>query len=408
MMESRSGFLVAIRNLNKCQNCGVCEEIVPCQAGTVGNTSECSGCGACYLSCPNEAIELERVERKKEIAIWVDGEKFYVPEKITVLKALEILGYKISKFPRKGQIFAPCETGGCYSCAVEINGQKMPSCVTKVEEDMRIATETERTVRLVHGWMGHPVGGVGTPWWLKGRHYIEAAAFACGCNLRCPQCQNWSTTYCGKGKPLTPREAAAMMTKTRRYYGVDRMAISGGECTLNREWLLQYIKELRDMNRDEKARFHVDTNTTILTEDYIEELVESGMTDIGIDIKGLEPETFIRITGIKDRDLAEEYLRTTWKAFKCLIERYREKVFIGIGIPFNRNLISMEEVIKIGEEIAKADPEVQVCVLDYRAEFRRRDISRPSFREMFEIWRNLKALGLKNVICQTVRGYIGP
>jgi pyruvate formate lyase activating enzyme len=88
-----------------------------------------------------------------------------------------------------------CEVGGCWSCAVEVNQE------------------------------------------------LKAACFAAGCNFRCPQCQNWETAYLGKGDALTSQEAAAIMTKTRRDLQVNRMAISGGESTLNKKWLIQYVKD---------------------------------------------------------------------------------------------------------------------------------------------------------------------
>jgi len=410
-MGAARRLFIARRSLDRCLSCGACKEIVACPGGAVGDPSRCAGCGACYVACPNEAIELVESPGRREVKVYVDGERAYVPEGVTVLKALELLGFRIAKFPGEGDVFAPCGVGGCYSCAVEVDGRVRPSCVTKVEEGMRVSTRLPEgcvPARLVHGWMGHPVGGVGTPWWLKGRRYVEAAAFACGCNLRCPQCQNWTTTYCGRGEPLTPREAAILMTEARRRYGVDRMAISGGECTLNRRWLVQYIKELKSLNGDERARFHVDTNATILTEDYIDELVGAGVTDVGPDLKGLSVETFMRITGISDRGLAEKYHATAWRAFRYLVDRYRDKVFIGVGIPYNRSLISMEEVVRMGEEIYRVDPEVQVCVLDYRPEFRARRLSRPSFQEMVGVWRALKSVGLKVVVCQTEYGHVGP
>ncbi|MBS7625781.1 radical SAM protein [Candidatus Bathyarchaeota archaeon] len=393
--------------------CHVCDEIVACPGEGVGQAEGCVGCRACELACPNGAIKSkDRLGSGEEIKIRVDGHSAHVPGRITVKDALEHLGYKFSKYPGEGALFAPCEVGGCYSCALKIDGVLRPACVTAVRDGMEIATSpTDLHVprRIVEGWMCHTVGGVGTPWYLKGgRKYVEAAVFTCGCNLRCPQCQNWEITYRGKGSPMTPEEAAVKMTLTRRSCGVDRMAISGGESTLNRPWLIQYIEELRRLNPDEKARIHVDTNASILTKDYIDELVEAGMTDVGPDLKGLRLDTFMRISGLEERELAEKYRRTSWDAVRYLADKYLGEVFIGVGIPYNKSLISIDEVSRMGEEIFKIDSELQVCVLDYRPEFRQRDIVRPRVEEMVRVWKILKDAGLKTVICQTERGHIGP
>ena len=189
---------------------------------------------------------------------------------------------------------------------------------------------------------------------------------------------------------------------------MNRMAISGGECTLNRKWLIQYLQELKKRNPDKNARFHVDTNGSILTDDYLDELVEAGMTDIGIDLKSLELDTFSRITGVEDKDLAGKYLDTAWNAVKYLTDNYTDKVFLGIGIPYNKDLISLEEVRKMGEKITEIDEKMQVCVLDYRPAFRRTDLLRPEYEEMVSVWKLLIGIGLKTVICQTAKGHIGP
>lgn len=185
----------------------------------------------------------------KEGSIEVDGKRVKIRDGITVKKALEIIGYKTGKYPEEGSFFVPCEVGGCWSCAVEVNKELKPACITPVKDRLRIIAEVPEGYipkRIVQGFSGHTVGGVGTPWWLKGSHgYIEAACFAAGCNLRCPQCQNWETTYREKGKALTPQEAAEIMTTTRTKFGVDRMAISGGESTLDRRWLVEYNESLK-------------------------------------------------------------------------------------------------------------------------------------------------------------------
>jgi pyruvate formate lyase activating enzyme len=277
---------------------------------------------------------------------------------------------------------------------------------------MEIRTELPKHYtprRIIHGPQPHSVGGKATPWWLKGWRYIEVAIWTGGCNLRCPQCQNFTTTYDGRSASLSPKEAADLVTRARRRAGVDRMAISGGEPTLNRLWLVEYFKELRRLNPDQNARFHLDSNGTILTEDYIDELIlEAGITDIGIEPKGVKPKTFMRITGIEDEDLARKYLKTAWEAIDYVVSNYKERVFLGVGLPYNSALIELDEVREFGKRLAEIDPSVQLCVLDYFPTFRRRDIKRPHPLEMLRVKRTLEQAGLKTVIVQTSIGHIGP
>ncbi len=415
-------FKVARRKTEKCKECGFCALICP-------SHDNCIGCGACVDACPYEARVLEEIsERREEIKIKVNHERYEVPGGITVLRALELIGFTTLPFKdEKGmwelsetEILAPCRTGGCWSCAVIINGNLKPSCVTPAEEGMEIITdkdaiEKKEPKRVVSGFQGHAVGGVGTPYWIKPRtlglgfRFIEVACFSHGCILRCPTCQNWEITYSAvEEEPLSPVEAARLVSYERRRFGVDRMAISGGESTLNRRWLLEYLKELKRLNRDKKARLHVDTNAVVLTEDYIDALYLAGATDIGADVKGLELDTFAEITGIKDREFAKKLLNTEWKAIKYLGENYSDKMFVGIGIPYNEALVSLDEIYKIGERIAGWSPDVQVCALDYRPAFRRMDLKKPSYLDMLKVKEVLEGSGLRCVICQTEFGRIGP
>jgi len=145
----------------------------------------------------------------------------------------------------------------------------------------------------------------------------------------------------------------------------------------------------------------------LLTADYIDELVESGMTDIGIDLKGMEINTFQRITGLKDKGMAQTCLENAWVALRYIREHYTDRIFLGIGIPYNKDFISLEEVEKMGKRICAIDHDVQVCVLDYRAEFRSH-IKRPSSQEMMGVRSILKDTGLRTVLCQTAYGHVGP
>jgi len=392
---------------NKCRGCGFCTMVAMCYS-----SRGCAGCLSCYWACPYEARVIRRVKEKRRLVrVNINDEDYYVPERITVRKALEMIGFRVGIYPGEGDLQAPCGTGGCWTCAVVVNGELVRSCITPVEEGMKIDTNTSgrEPLRIVHGPEPHPVGGKATPWREKklGR-YIEVAIWVAGCNLRCPQCQNYAVTYDNTSTPMTPKEAAKILTYYRRRYRVKGLAISGGEPTLNKRWLIEYFKELRKLNPDKEARLHLDSNGTLLTPDYIDELVSAGCNNIGIEPKGLYVETFMKITGISDKELAERYLKTAWNAIKYVIDHYKEEVYLGVGIPYNKEFMSWEEVAKIGEKLASIDSDVQVCVLDYFPAFRRRDLVRPSVDEMLRVKKILNDAGLKCVIVQTRIGHLGP
>ena len=224
-----------------------------------------------------------------------------------------------------------------------------------------------------------------------------------------PSADPQDKAYDGTSQPMTPQEAALVVTRARRRYGVDRMAISGGEATLNRPWLVGYFQTLKALNPDPQARLHLDSNGTLLTPDYVDELVlEAGVTDIGIEPKAVQVVTFQRITGIADAALAERYLETAWQAVEYVATTYAERVFLGVGMPYNRELVGLDEVEAFGRRLSGIDPEVQLCVLDYFPTFRRRALRRPRPSEMLNVKRILEGTGLRTVVVQTAIGHLGP
>lgn len=405
-------FQVARRIPERCAGCDYCLTAINCPG-----EEQCTGCGSCVAACPQEARLWREIEEDRpRVALTVDGRHIEVPVRTTLLAALEGNGYKVGTFPGEGDLVAPCRTGGCWACAVLLDGVLQPSCITPVKAGMAVNTDPATLAattprRLVMGFSGHMVGGVGTPWEAKAGNrigWVEVACFAAGCILRCPTCQNWETTFRSRGEALTPEMAAALLSQARRRYGVERMAISGGEPTLNRPWLREFLRQLKRLNPDPEARLHVDTNSVYLTPDYLEELVQAGMTDIGADVKGLKLATFQKITGVRDPALGARFLGQAWEAVRFLLTKLSDRVFVGIGLPYNAALISEAEVAAMGARLAALKPEVQVTVLDYRPEFRRRDLIRPGLAEMLGIKRLLARAGLKKVICQTSSGMIGP
>ena len=397
-------YIVRINPL-KCRKCGFCTQVNTCKS-----PNNCIGCLSCYYACPYSARTIREEEvTAKPVKIYVDGVEYIVPEGISVAEALTKIGFKYGK-PWSKKPSLPCRTGGCWSCMLIINGSPERTCITPVRNGMQISTNVEKLepLRIVHGPQPHIVGGKATPWWeVDYSSYVEAAIWVAGCNLRCPQCQNYMVTYDNTSKPLTPREAAEKLVVCHKIYSTRGVAISGGEPTINRRWLIEFFKELTRRLKP-KVRKHLDSNGTILTPDYIDELVEAGCNNIGVEPKCVNPETYMKITGVEDREKAIQYLQTAWKAVEYINENYSDKVYLGVGLVYNPKLVTLDEIAEAGRKIASINPKIQVTVLDYFPAFRRKDIPRPTVKEMLKVKKILEDQGLRTVIVQTQIGHIGP
>jgi pyruvate formate lyase activating enzyme len=201
---------------------------------------------------------------------------------------------------------------------------------------------------------------------------------------------------------LTPEYTAKRLTKEREVREAERitMSISGGECTLNRPWLVQFIKELKKLNPDPEVHILVATNGSLLTHSYIDELWEAGMTDVVIGLKAWHIENFMRIAGLRDKDLAERYKETAWEAVRYICHKYKERIFLGVGLPYNEELNSITEIEAMGERLYHIDSTITVDLQNYRPEFRGKFSLAPD-EEVDRVHKVLKGIGLEVVVYQT-------
>ena len=319
----------------------------------------------------------------------VDGEVFSVSGAASVLELLRRIGrgnvhHGDLKGGSEGSL---CGTGGCWSCAVLIDGELSRSCVTPLRQGMEIVTggvalRQVEPRRIVTAMRPHP--------------HRHPTLFVHGCNYHCGSCHNWDMTFASSGRALNPSEAVSMLhLDAQNDYWV---GISGGEPTLNRRWLVKTVGEIR--KNFPGMRIQLDTNASLLTSDYIDELAQAGITDISPDLKAWHLETFMALCGIKSRKIARNYLDTSWKAVRYLREAYHSRIFTAVSLPYHPRIHSLQELRGAARAIAAIDRDMPVTLIEYQPAFRLRDWPFIGMDEMEEARRSLESSGLHRVIVQ--------
>jgi pyruvate formate lyase activating enzyme len=377
----------AVRN-ERCLHCGFCNHEINCSQKETGI---CIGCGACIKGCPQEAISLKKGEPSESIRCTVDGRDLTVTGPVSVLNLIRELG-------KQGEIIrrdlaeinheALCETGGCWNCAVLINGVLARSCVTPLREGMDIVTDLEtigknsEAARIVTLMRPHP-------------HY-DPSVFTHGCNYACDICHNWDMTFASNGRAMNPHEAVSKLHLDPQEDSW--VGISGGEPTLNRRWLLETIRELR--NAAPNIRIQLDTNASLLTADYIDDLVECGITHVSPDIKALHVKTFMKLCGIQSEEKAQKYLETSWQAIRYINDRYSKELFMAVSFPYFPSIHTLEELKGMAVRLADISKDIPVTLVEYQPAFRLRNVPFVSSEELETAQKTIESAGLYKVAVQ--------
>mgnify|MGYP001248359893 CR=1 FL=1 len=118
-----------------------------------------------------------------------------------------------------------------------------------------------------------------------------------GCNFRCKGC--FRPARDGGGTPLTTEETLSRMEQAcRSYYGrvPTEAMITGGEPTLDREYLVGLVSGLR-ANGFDKIVLMTNGYALGADEDYVRELEEAGLTEAHVDLKAFSEDIHRWYTG---------------------------------------------------------------------------------------------------------------
>ena len=184
--------------------------------------------------------------------------------------------------------------------------------------------------------------------------YISAVIFVEGCDFRCPICFNHSIIDPNSNTlPPIPEKEIIDWLKTRKGK-IDSVSISGGECTLYENELINLIKKIKSIG----YMIKIDTNGS--RPKVLKRLIDNGMIDfISMDIKTSKDrynETCGTIVNIND---IEESIKIIIKS--CIDHEFRTTIHPRFHC--KKYILDIAEWIK-GAKTYSLQQYIKVDVLD--------------------------------------------
>jgi len=210
--------------------------------------------------------------------------------------------------------------------------------------------------------------------------------FMQGCNFNCAYCHNPETIEIGHSEvtlSMTVEEVINEIIKTKSF--ISGVTVSGGECTLQHEFLTALFKEVKKMD----LTTFVDTNASIPFCE-LPELVRV-MDMAMVDVKAYDSKQHKILTS-KDNDIVLKNVRYLAEINKL----YEVRTVIVPGVLDNSNTVD-----KTSKLIASLNPEIRYKLIKYRAIGVRTEMIKsytPSVKMMNELMDIAKGNGCRNVV----------
>jgi pyruvate formate lyase activating enzyme len=210
--------------------------------------------------------------------------------------------------------------------------------------------------------------------------------FMQGCNFNCAYCHNPETIEIGHSKltlSMTVEEVIKEIVKTKAF--ISGITVSGGECTLQHEFLTALFREVKKMD----LSTFVDTNGSVPFYE-LPELVEV-MDMAMVDVKAFDSEEHKNLTS-RDNDNVLKNVRYLAEINKL----YEVRTVIVPGILDNYKTVDMTSKL-----IASLNPEIRYKLIKYRAMGVRTSMIKsytPGEKMMKELMDLAEGNGCRNVI----------
>jgi uncharacterized Fe-S cluster-containing radical SAM superfamily protein len=173
-----------------------------------------------------------------------------------------------------------------------------------------------------------------------------ASADCCGCNLKCVFC--WSdkprenpSKY---GKLCTPEQVCERLVSCARDHNYRLVRISGNEPTISKPHLLKVISLINKF----KLLFILETNGTLLDEDFAMELAKFRNLHVRVSLKGADAEEYSMLTGA----IPETFDRVL-NSLKLLIE-YQVDFNLAVMLSFSAD----KKITLLKERVKRISPDI--------------------------------------------------